>query len=146
MSVGKVTASTSKTIAQAPDRVLAALADYETVRPRILPEQYRDYAVVEGGQGSGTVVQWILQATSKRSRNMKMSVTVEGMQIVERDANSSLVTTWTVAPSGSGSEVTVLTEWDGAGGIGGFFEKIFAPRGLNAIQAQTLTNLQKHVH
>ena len=101
---------------------------------------------MEGGQGSGTVVQWILQATSKRSRNMKMSVTVEGMQIVERDANSSLVTTWTVAPSGSGSEVTVLTEWDGAGGIGGFFEKIFAPRGLNAIQAQTLTNLEKHVH
>lgn len=144
--MAKVTASTAMNIAQAPDVVFAALADYETVRPRILPEQYRDYAVIEGGQGSGTVVQWVLQATSKRVRNVKMNVTAEGMQIVERDANSSLVSTWTVAPSGNGSEVTSLTEWTGAGGIGGFFEKIFAPRGLNKIHSQMLSNLERELH
>ncbi len=143
--MGKVTASTSMTIAAAPDRVFAALADYETVRPRILPEQYRDYEVLDGGQGTGTVVQWVLQATSKRARNVKMNVTAEGMQIVERDANSSLISTWTVAPSGNGSEVTSLTEWTGAGGIGGFFERIFAPRGLNKIHSEMLSNLDKEL-
>lgn len=143
--MAQVSASSSITIAQAPDQVLAALADYETVRPRILPEQYLDYTVVEGGQGNGTVAQWTLQATSKRSRNVKATVTVNGSTIVERDANSSLVTTWTVAPSGAGSEVTTTTEWKGAGGIGGFFEKTFAPLGLKKIQAQTLANLEREV-
>lgn len=144
--MAQVSASSSITIAQAPAQVLAALADYETVRPRILPEQYLDYSVVEGGQGSGTVAQWTLQATSKRSRNVLASVSVEGSTITEKDANSSMVTTWTVAASGAGSEVTTTTEWKGAGGIGGFFEKTFAPRGLAKIQAQTLANLEKEVH
>ncbi|MFC8179369.1 MULTISPECIES: SRPBCC family protein [Nocardiaceae] len=143
--MAQVSASSSITIAQTPEQVLAALVDYETVRPRILPEQYLDYTVVEGGQGNGTVAQWTLQATSKRSRNVKATVAVDGSTIVERDANSSMVTTWTVAPSGAGSEVTTTTEWKGAGGIGGFFEKTFAPLGLKKIQAQTLANLEREV-
>lgn len=143
--MAQVSASSSITIAQAPERVLEALVDYETVRPRILPEQYLDYTVVEGGQGNGTVAQWTLQATSKRSRTVKATVAVDGSTITERDANSSLVTTWTVAPSGSGSEVTTTTEWKGAGGIGGFFEKTFAPLGLKKIQAATLANLEREV-
>ncbi|OZC52895.1 polyketide cyclase [Rhodococcus sp. RS1C4] len=143
--MAQVSASSSITIAQAPEQVLAALVDYETVRPRILPEQYLDYTVVEGGQGNGTIAQWTLQATSKRSRNVKATVAVDGSTIVERDANSSMVTTWTVAPSGAGSEVTTTTEWKGAGGIGGFFEKTFAPLGLKKIQAQTLANLEREV-
>lgn len=143
--MAQVSASSSITIAQTPEQVLAALVDYETVRPRILPEQYLDYTVVEGGQGNGTVAQWTLQATSKRSRNVKATVAVDGSTIVERDANSSMVTTWTVAPSGAGSEVTITTEWKGAAGIGGFFEKTFAPLGLKKIQAQTLANLEREV-
>ncbi|WP_186627235.1 SRPBCC family protein [Rhodococcus sp. BP22] len=143
--MAQVSARSSITIAQAPDKILAALADYETVRPRILPEQYLDYVVVEGGQGDGTVAKWTLQATSKRSRNVLATVTVAGSKITERDANSTMVTTWTVEPSGTGSQVTTTTEWKGAGGIGGFFEKTFAPLGLKKIQAQTLANLERQV-
>ena len=143
--MARVSASSSITVAQGPDKVLAALADYETVRPRILPEQYLDYVVVEGGQGDGTVAKWTLQATSKRSRNVLATVTVVGSKITERDANSTMVTTWTVTPSGTGSEVTTTTDWKGAGGIGGFFEKTFAPLGLRKIQAQTLANLEREV-
>ena len=47
------------------------------------------------------------------------------------------VRAWTVAPAGPGSSVTVKTSWQGAGGIGGFFEKTFAPLGLRKIQAAT---------
>ncbi|MDJ0395397.1 SRPBCC family protein [Rhodococcus sp. G-MC3] len=143
--MAQVSASSSIVIAQVPEQVLAALTDYGTVRPRILPEQYLDYTVVEGGQGSGTVARWTLQATSKRSRDVLASVTVEGSTITEKDENSSMVTTWSVAPSGAGSQVSTTTEWKGAGGIGGFFEKTFAPLGLKKIQAQTLANLEKEV-
>lgn len=143
--MAQVSASSSATIAAAPDRVLAALADYETVRPRILPEQYRDYEVVQGGQGDGTVATWTLQATEKRVRNVAATVTVAGSTITERDANSSMVTTWSVAPDGAGTTVTTTTEWKGAGGIGGFFEKTFAPLGLKKIQSATLENLRREL-
>ncbi|MCQ4121778.1 SRPBCC family protein [Rhodococcus tibetensis] len=143
--MGQVSASSSITVSATPEKVLAALSDYETVRPRILSEQYLDYRVLEGGQGTGTVAQWTLKATEKRSRDIKATVTVVGDTITETDANSSLVTTWVVAPSGSGSTVTTTTQWKGAGGIGGFFEKTFAPLGLKKIQAKVLANLEREL-
>jgi hypothetical protein len=141
--VGKVSASSSIVVTASPDKALAAIADYATVRPKILSAHYRDYKVVEGGQGAGTVADWTLQATEKRSRNVHATVSVSGNTVTETDANSSMVTTWTVAPSGSGSQVTTTTEWNGAGGIGGIFEGIFAPLGLKKIQAEVLGNLEK---
>jgi hypothetical protein len=143
--VAQVSASTSITSTAAPEQAVAALSDYETVRPRILPQQYRDYRVLEGGQGDGTVAQWTLQATEKRSRDVKATVSVSGNTVTERDANSSLVTTWEVTPSGTGSKITTTTEWKGAGGIGGFFERTFAPLGLRKIQEQTLANLVREL-
>jgi hypothetical protein len=57
-----------------------------------------------------------------------------------------LVTNWTVAPAGAaGSSVTVKTTWKGASGIGGFFERSFAPIGLRKIQAEVLANLKRAV-
>ena len=143
--MGQVSASQSLDIAAAPDAVVGALADYEVVRPAILPEQYRDYKVISGGKGDGTVVHWILQATSKRQRDVQATVSVTPDTITERDANSTMVTTYSVAASGSGSRVTTTTTWQGAGGIGGFFEKTFAPKGLNRIQAEVLGNLKKRL-
>ncbi|MBD0322328.1 MAG: SRPBCC family protein [Aldersonia sp.] len=143
--MGQVSASTSATIDAPPERVLEALSDYESIRPRILSEHYRDYRVVSGGKGNGTVAEWILQATSKRQRSVKANVFVQGNTVTERDANSSLVTTYTVAPTSNGSEVTTTTEWTGAGGIGGFFEKTFAPMGLKKIQAEVLANLKREL-
>ncbi|MFJ4656289.1 SRPBCC family protein [Nocardia sp. NPDC088792] len=143
--MGQVSASSSIVVTADPKRTLEAIADYETVRPRILSPHYRDYKVVEGGKGAGTVAEWTLQATEKRSRNVRAAVTVSDSMVTERDSNSSMVTTWTVTPSGSGSLVTVRTSWKGAGGIGGIFEGIFAPLGLKKIQAEVLQNLKREL-
>lgn len=140
--MGQVSASSSIVVPADPQRTLAAIADYETVRPRILTSNYHDYKVIEGGQGGGTVVDWTLQATQKRSRNVHATISVSDSMVTERDSNSTMVTTWTVTPSGSGSLVTVRTSWKGAGGVPGFFEGIFAPLGLKKIQAQVLENLK----
>ncbi|MBL1073507.1 SRPBCC family protein [Nocardia sp. 2] len=143
--MGQVSASSSIVVTADPKRTLDAIADYETVRPRILSAHYRDYKVVEGGKGAGTVAEWTLQATEKRQRNVRAAVSVSDSMVTERDSNSSMVTTWTVTPSGSGSLVTVRTSWKGAGGIGGIFEGIFAPLGLKKIQAEVLENLKKEL-
>ncbi|MGV5046108.1 MULTISPECIES: SRPBCC family protein [Rhodococcus] len=143
--MAQVSASSSIQLAAAPEVVLTALADYETVRPRILTEHYRDYRVISGGRGDGTVVHWILQATEKRQRDVHATVSVKGSTVTETDANSTLVTTYSVVPNGTGSTVVVLTQWKGAGGVKGFFEKTFAPLGLKKIQQQVLENLKKEV-
>lgn len=143
--MGQVSASSSVLINAEPDAVLAAVADYQTVRPKILSPHYSGYEVLEGGQGAGTVVTWKLQATKSRVRDVKSTVDVAGKTVIEKDANSSMVTNWTVAPAGTGSTVTVKTSWNGAGGIGGFFEKTFAPLGLRKIQAEVLENLKKQL-
>jgi hypothetical protein len=143
--MGRVSASSSILIDAAPDTVLDAVADYQGVRPKILSPHYSEYRVLSGGQGRGTVASWRLQATKSRSREVRADVDVAGRTVIEKDANSSLVTNWTVAPAGPGSSVTVKTTWTGAGGVKGFFEKTFAPLGLRRIQDEVLANLKKEV-
>jgi len=144
--MGRVSASSTILINADPATVLGAVADYRVVRPKILSPQYSEYQVLEGGQGQGTVARWKLQATKSRSRVVHAAVDVAGRTVIEKDANSSLVTNWTVAPAGAaGSSVTVKTTWTGATGIKGYFEKTFAPLGLRKIQDEVLANLKKEV-
>jgi len=140
--MGQISAASTILINARPQAVLDAVADYRNVRPKILSAHYRDYQVLQGGQGQGTVAAWKLQATKSRVRDVRASVDVAGHAVIEKDANSTMVTNWTVAPAGAGSSVTVKTTWTGAGGIVGFFEKMFAPLGLKKIQAKVLANLK----
>lgn len=140
--MAQVTATAERTIDAPMEKVRELVADYADTRPRILTEQYRDYQVTEGGKGAGTKAKWKLQATSKRVRDVAATVTEpEPGKLVETDANSSMVTTWTVRPAGGGSVVRIETTWQGAGGIGGFFEKTFAPAGLKRIYDGVLGKL-----
>ncbi|MFC6066724.1 SRPBCC family protein [Streptomyces ochraceiscleroticus] len=144
--MGQVEATTQREIAAKPEDVFDALADYSGTRPKLLPEHFSEYEVREGGDGKGTLVHWKLQATSKRVRDCLLDVDepAEG-QLVEKDRNSSMVTTWTVTPAGENrARVTVTTTWQGAGGVGGFFERTFAPKGLGRIYDAILTNLAAH--
>jgi Polyketide cyclase / dehydrase and lipid transport len=141
--MGQVSAASTILVNAEPAAAFAAVADYQTVRPKILSPQYSDYQVVQGGQGPGTVAKWRLQATKSRVRDVQVNVDVAGHTVIEKDANSSMVTNWTVAPAGPGSSVTVKTSWVGAGGVKGFFEKTFAPLGLKKIQGEVLANLKK---
>ncbi|MBY0308984.1 MAG: SRPBCC family protein [Phycisphaerales bacterium] len=143
--MGQVKATSTVLIHAEPAKVLDAVADYKTVRPKILSPQYSEYEVLEGGQGQGTVAKWRLQATESRVRNVQVNVDVAGHTVIEKDANSSMVINWTVAPAGPGSSVTVATTWTGAGGVKGFFEKTFAPLGLKKIQGEVLDNLKKEL-
>lgn len=140
--MGQVTATAERTIDAPADTVRTLVADYVDTRPKILTDAYRDYAVAKGGAGAGTVASWKLQATSKRVRDVAATVTEPRPgTIVETDTNSTMVTTWTVAEAGDKSTVRIETTWQGAGGIGGFFEKTFAPGGLKRIYDGVLANL-----
>ena len=140
--------TTAEHVVHAPaERVLAALADYEGARRRILPERFSDYRVESGGHGAGTRVHWRFAPTSKRVRDQLMEVSQPSADtLVERDANSSMVTTWTVRPADAGvTTVRVHTTWTGAGGVGGFFERTFAPKGLARVYGSMLERLDREL-
>jgi hypothetical protein len=141
--MAQVVTKATRQIDATPDAVFDAIADYRETRPAILPPQFENYEVRAGGQGAGTTVHWLLRATSKRTRDCLIDVSAEGArQLVEHDANSSMVTTWTVTPVGTAaSRVDVETTWQGAGGVAGFFERTFAPLGLRRIYDDLLGRL-----
>ncbi|WP_163511079.1 SRPBCC family protein [Fodinicola acaciae] len=144
--MAEVTASAARVLDAPANRVFAAVRDYSGVRQRILSPQFSDYEVQDGGTGAGTSVHWKLQATKSRVRDCLLDVTEPAaQQLVETDRNSSMVTTWTVSAAGDRTEVRIDTRWNGAGGIGGFFEKTFAPLGLRRIYDELLGNLATEV-
>jgi hypothetical protein len=131
------------TVAAPPAAVYGYLADYRRHHPQFLPDAFSGWAVEEGGVGAGTVVRFTVTAGG-RQRPYRMAVTEPepGRVLTESDTGSSLVTTWTVQPDGpQSSKVGIETTWQGAGGVGGFFEKRFAPVALRRIYTEALAKL-----
>jgi hypothetical protein len=147
VGMGQVVATAERVVTAPVDRVRSALADYESVRPRVLPEQFSGYRVEAGGHGAGTRVAWRFAATSKRVRDQLVEVSQPDPDtLVESDTRSSMVTTWTLHPADAGlTTVRVRTTWNGAGGIGGFFERTFAPKGLRRVYEDLLGRLDREV-
>jgi hypothetical protein len=134
-----VTARATRALDAPPERVLEFLRDYRE-RPRILTDNYTAYRVEQGGHGGGTVIGYHF-AAGGRERDYRLSVEEDGAGLSERDQLSSFVSRWTVAPEGAGAQVTLESSWQGAGGIGGVFERTFAPLGLRRIYGQVLDKL-----
>ena len=139
-AMANVTARATRAVDAPPERVLEFLRDYRQARPRILTDNYTAYRVEQGGHGAGTVIGYHFNS-GRRERDYRMSVEEDGSGLSERDQLSSFVNRWTVIPSGSGAEVAVEASWHGAGGVGGFFERTFAPKVLARIYGEMLDKL-----
>jgi uncharacterized protein YndB with AHSA1/START domain len=136
-----------RTIPAPPSRVHDVLADYQR-RPRLLPVGYGDYRVEEGGTGAGTVVSYRLRAAGRERRyRVEVAEPTPGVVLVERDRGSSLTTTWILNPAGGGASTSLRlsTVWEGRGGVAGFFERTFAPRGLRRLHGALLDRLTLEV-
>jgi uncharacterized protein YndB with AHSA1/START domain len=147
ITVGTVQASAERVVAAPPERVYALLADYREGRPKVLPDAYEGYRVEEGGTGEGTVVAYTLNA-AKRQRPYRIAVTEPqpGRELHEEDTTSSWAQTVTVTPEGSGSSrVRIACSWQGANGVGGFFERTFAPKGVGRLYEEILDRLEQEV-
>ncbi len=144
--MGTVRAAVDRTLAAPADVVYGCIADMRDHHPRFLPPAFSGFEVESGGVGAGTVVRFTVTAGGRqRAYRMEVSEPEPGRVLVESDTNSSLVTTFTVEPRGASSAVRVTTTWTGAGGIGGFFERRFAPKAMERIYADELDRLDAHV-
>lgn len=142
--MAKVQASAERTIDAPAGQVYGYLADMHQ-HPRFLPPAFSDFQVEEGGVGAGSVTRFTVTAGGRtRNYHMQVSEPEPGRTLVESDVNSSLVTTFNVEPQGDKSLVRIATSWDGASGIGGFFERTFAPRAMQRIYLDELERLNAY--
>ena len=112
---------------------------------RFLPDGFSDFEELEGGRGAGTRHRFKVTAGGRtRDYLMRVAEPEPGRVISETDERSSLVTTFTVTPSGETCRVRISTSWEGAGGIGGFFERLFAPRVMRRMYADELARLDRY--
>ncbi len=145
--MSKIRIEAERVVDATPTTIMGFLSDYKVNRPTILPSAYEGYTVEKGGRGAGTVVRYVLNA-GRRQRPYRLVVATPSKEnLVEQDSSSSLVNTWTVSPGpGSNqSHVSLATEWEGSGGVGGFFERTFAPRVLRRLYADILERLARAV-
>lgn len=127
------------------DAVYGYLADMRSHHPHFLPPAFSDFTVESGGVGAGTTTSFKLNAGGRtRECRMRVAEPEPGRVLTESDIDSSLVTTFTVDPEGERARVRISTIWDGAGGIGGFFERTFAPRVLRRLYKDELERLNRY--
>jgi uncharacterized protein YndB with AHSA1/START domain len=143
--MAQISVSADRDISAPLATVYDYIIDYREHRPHWLVPTYSNFTVEEGGRGDGTVFSYHLSVGS-RERDYRMRVTEPepGSVVRESDANSSLVTIWTVTPGTRGSWVKIETTWQGAGGVGGFFERTFAPRALRDLYEKLLQRLDHY--
>jgi len=144
--MGTIHVSAERTIEAPADAVYGYIADMREHHPRFLPPAFSDFTVESGGVGAGTVTRFKMN-TGGRSREYRMEVAEPepGRVLTESDTGSSLLTTFTVEPEGGDrSRVGISTTWEGAGGVGGFFERTFAPRVLRRLYEDELDRLNRY--
>lgn len=143
--MGQVRAGAERVVGAPPDLVYRLVADMREHHGHFLPPAFSDFEVQSGGVGAGTIIQFTLTAGGRRRRyRMAIDEPEPGRVLTESDTGSSLVTTWTVVPEAGQSRVSIATTWEGAGGIGGVFERLFAPKVLRGIYADELERLDRY--
>jgi uncharacterized protein YndB with AHSA1/START domain len=143
--MGEVSVEKEGVVGAPAELVYRLVADMREHHPRFLPPAFSDLVVEEGGVGAGTVYRFKLKVGGRtREGHMRVDEPEPGRVMTESELDSSLVTTWTFTPEGDATRVRIATRWDGAGGVGGFFERLFAPRALERLYDDELQRLDRY--
>jgi hypothetical protein len=116
--------------------VYALLADYRDDHPSILPPAFSDLSVLEGGVGVGTRIRYHVRlGGAPRVVEAVVAEPQPGRVLTETDVHSGAVTTFTVDPAGTESQLRFETTWQSRG-VRGLIERLLAPRLLRQLYAQ----------
>jgi hypothetical protein len=144
-ALGEINVSAEGAVAAPAETVYGYIADFREHHPKFLPPSFSNLTVEQGGVGAGTVHSFEAKAGGRtRHYRMRVDEPQPGSVLTESDMDSSLVTRFTVTPAGDGCSVRIETTWQGAGGVGGFFERLFAPRVMRRVYADELQRLDRY--
>ena len=117
----------SATIDSPPSQVYGILADYKEGHPSILSQYFTELLVLEGGKGAGTIFVTQLNFMGIRQKyHVEVTEVEPGRILLESDEKLGVYVSFTVDPSGDGSQshLTILTRNKLSPGIKGFIEKL----------------------
>ena len=130
-----------------PERIYNIIRDYHHGHPSILPKQFSNLRVVEGGVGAGTKIAFDVTVLGQRQHFVAVVTEPEpGRMLVERNLEpTESVTTFVVdaAAGGKGADVTIRTELSQRAGLAGRVERYMTAKVLQSMYAAELRNLSK---
>ena len=141
------TVSASAIIPARRERIYSLIANYNDGHPRILPNQFSNLVVEQGGIGAGTVIRFEMSLLG-RKQPFRAAVTEPepGRVLVETYLdNNGAVTTFTIDPGSApaDSRVTISTELPVRAGFPGKIERAFSTFLLRPIYKKELENLAR---
>ncbi|HKQ88132.1 MAG TPA: SRPBCC family protein [Candidatus Acidoferrales bacterium] len=129
--------SASARIPAPPVRVYGIIANYVDEHPRILPPEFSDLAVEQGGTGAGTIIRFKMRVLGRTQNYRALVMEPEpGRVLVEKYLEpDGTVTTFTVDPEADGaqSRVTFATAMLVKSGFAGKIERFVSTRVLRPI-------------
>lgn len=129
------------------ERVYSIIANYNDGHPRIVPRQFSNLTVEQGGVGAGTVIRYQMSIFGKKQTfRAAISEPEPGRVLVETDLDTNgAVTTFTVDPgtAPADSRVTISTTLAVRAGFLGRIEKMLSTLLLRPMYAQELSNLAR---
>jgi hypothetical protein len=129
------------------ERVYSLIANYHDGHPRIVPRQFSDMVVEQGGVGAGTVIRFQLSVLGKKQTYRAAITEPEpGRVLVETDLDSNgAVTTFTVDPGSApaDSRVTISTVLPVRAGLLGRLERSLTTLLLRPMYEKELANLAR---
>ena len=135
----------SRRISAPADRVYRCIADYRTHHPAFLPPAFSNFTVEEGGVGAGTVIHFTLTAGGRDPAPIPaVGRSASGRALTETTIGTQNSTTFSVIPDGSGSNVTIRTEYEGSRGVSGMIERFLAPLLLGRLYKDELQRLDTY--
>lgn len=139
--------SASATIPARRERVYSLIANYRDGHPRILPKQFKNLVVEQGGIGAGTVIRFQMSIMG-RVQTLRAAITEPdpGHILVETYLDTSgAVTTFTVDPGTAPADahVTISTELNVRTGWLGYIDKLLTTTSLRPMYVKELENLAR---
>ena len=143
----KHTISASAIIPARQERVYSLIANYNDGHPRILPKQFSNLTVEQGGVGAGTVIRFQMSVFGKKQQFRAAITEPEpGRVLVETDLDrNGAITTFTVTPghAPADSNVTISTELPVRAGFAGSLERKLSTLLLQPLYVKELQNLAR---
>jgi hypothetical protein len=139
--------SASAIIPARRERVYSLIANYIDGHSRILPKQFSNLTVEQGGMSAGTVIRFQMSLLGmKQTFRAAITEPEPGRVLVETDLDTNkAVTTFTVNPghAPADSNVTISTELPVRSGFLGIIERKVATLLLRPIYEKELQNLAR---
>lgn len=137
--------SASAVIPARRERVYSLIANYQDGHPRILPKQFSNLTVEQGGIGAGTVIRFQMSFFGKKQNFRGVVSEPEPGRVLVETYEDGAVTSFIVDPgtAPADSRVTIKTELPVRSGFLGQIEGMLAGLLLRPIYTTELQNLAR---